>query len=291
MDHASVLALYDRDMRAGAQPDAPGARVERTGTVTRQVADAHGWNGVLWSDLDHTSADTAIAGQITYFTGLGRDFEWKLYGHDLPADPGSRLTAAGFAREPEETLMVAETAAPALDAEPPAGIRLVPAVDRAGVDLVVTVHEKVFGTDGTGLRHRLLARLTAALDTVVAVVALAGDQPVGAARMELTPGARFAGLWGGGTVQAWRGRGVYRALVAHRARTAAALGYRYLQVDASPLSRPVLERLGFHPLTTTTPYVHKGQSRSLTSRPRAAVSDAPSTGRARRRPVPPGRSG
>ncbi|MFF4020027.1 GNAT family N-acetyltransferase [Streptomyces sp. NPDC001843] len=291
MDHAGVLALYDRDMRAGARPDAPGARVECTGTVTRQVADDPGWNGVLWSDLDDTSADAAIADQIAFFTGLGRGFEWKLHGHDVPADLGSRLTAAGFAREPEETLMVAETAAPAPDAEPPAGVRLVPATDRAGVDLVVTVHEKVFGTDGTGLRRRLLARLDAAPDTVVAVVALVGDEPVGAARMELTPGTPFAGLWGGGTVEAWRGRGVYRALVAHRARTAAALGYRYLQVDASALSRPILKRLGFHPLTTTTPYVHGVRSRSLPSRRRAAVSGAPSTGRARRRPVPPGRSG
>ncbi len=74
--------------------------------------------------------------------------------------------------------------------------------------------------------------------------------------MELVPGTSFAGLWGGGTVEAWRGRGLYRALVAHRARVAAAHGYRYLQVDASPMSRPILERLGFHALTTTTPYLH-----------------------------------
>ncbi|MET8944387.1 GNAT family N-acetyltransferase [Streptomyces sp. NPDC004542] len=256
MDHAAVLALYDRDMRAGARPDGPGARVERAGAWVRHVADARSWNGVLWSALDDTTADAVIAEQIAYFTGLGRDFEWKLYGHDLPADLGPRLATAGFAREPEETLMVAEAADMAGGAEPPEGVRIVPAVDRAGVDLVVAVHERAFGTDGTRLRHRLLAGLAAAPDTVVAVVALAGEEPVGAARLELVPGARFAGLWGGGTVEAWRGRGVYRALVAHRARVAAARGYRYLQVDASAMSRPVLERLGFHPLTTTTPYVY-----------------------------------
>jgi len=74
--------------------------------------------------------------------------------------------------------------------------------------------------------------------------------------MELIPGTRFAGLWGGGTVEAWRGRGIYRALVAHRARIAADRGFPYLQVDASDESRPILERLGFARLTTTTPYVH-----------------------------------
>ncbi|MFE0517291.1 GNAT family N-acetyltransferase, partial [Streptomyces sp. NPDC058964] len=126
-----------------------------------------------------------------------------------------------------------------------------------GVDLVVDEHEKAFRTDGTRLRHRLLARLAADPGTIVAVVALAGDEPVSAARLEPVPGTRFAGLWGGGTVEEWRGRGIYRALVAQRARAAASLGYRYLQVDAVARSRPILERLGFHSLSTTTPYVHE----------------------------------
>ncbi|WP_328685378.1 GNAT family N-acetyltransferase [Streptomyces sp. NBC_00343] len=257
MDHTSVLALHDRDLREGARPDGPGSRVERVGGVVRQVADASGWNGVLWSDLDETDADATIAEQIAYFTALGRDFEWKLYGHDLPTDLGQRLAAAGFTPEPQETLMIGEVTALTLDAQLPDGIRLLPATDRAGIDLVADVHEKAFGTDSARLRARLLAQLAAEPDTVVAVVALAGDEPVSAARMELVPGTRFAGLWGGGTVEAWRGRGIYRALIAHRARIAADRGYRYLQVDASDQSRPILERLGFSPLTTTTPYVYE----------------------------------
>jgi hypothetical protein len=208
MDHVAVLALFDRNMREGAQPDGPGARVERVGRVVRQVAAEHGWNGVVWSDLDEASADRAIAEQIAYYKGLGREFEWKLYGHDLPVDLGERLRAAGFTPEPEETLMIAEVADLTLDVEPPEGIRFLPVTDQAGVHLVADVHEKAFGTDSTRLRHQLLARLRDEPDTVVAVVALAGDEPVSAARMELVPGTRFAGLWGGGTVEGWRGRGI-----------------------------------------------------------------------------------
>ncbi|WDF44184.1 GNAT family N-acetyltransferase [Streptomyces sp. T12] len=256
MDHAGVLALFDRDMREGARPDGPDALVERVGGVVRQVSSALGWNGVVWSDLDEAGADAAIAAQIAHFRGLGREFEWKLYGHDLPVDLGQRLRDAGFTAEPEETLMIGEVADLNLDAEPPEGVRMISVTDRAGVDLVAEVHEKAFGTDGSRLRHQLLAQLTADPDTVVAVVALAGDTPVSAARMELVPGTRFAGLWGGGTVEGWRGRGIYRALVAHRARAAVDRGYRYLQVDAMSTSRPILERLGFEPLTTTTPYVY-----------------------------------
>lgn len=256
MDHASVLTVYDRDLREGARPDGPGARIERAGRVVRQVADAHGWNGVLWSGLDAADADRAVRDQIAYFGGLGLDFEWKLYAHDEPADLGDRLLAAGFRAEPTETLMVAEVTELPLDTAPPAGVRFVEARDPAGVDLVVDVHERVFGTDGGGLRHRLLTRLASDPGTVVAVAALAGDEPVAAARMELVPGTRFAGLWGGGTVAAWRGKGIYRALIAHRVRVAAAQGYRYVHVDASSMSRPILDRLGFHALTTTTPYLY-----------------------------------
>ncbi|MEU6476819.1 GNAT family N-acetyltransferase [Streptomyces sp. NPDC047017] len=258
MDHAAVLALYDRELRQDAGPDGPGARVERAGTVVRQVgASAQDWNGVLWSALDDRGADAAIAEQIARFRALGHPFEWKLYGHDGPADLGRRLRAAGFVPEPAETLMAGEIGALALDAGLPPGVRLSTVTDEAGVDLMVRAHERAFGRDGSALRHRVLDRLTAAPDTLVAVVALAGGEPVSAARMELLPGTRFAGLWGGGTVEGWRGRGIYRALVAHRTRIAAARGYRYVHVDASDQSRPILERLGLVPLTTTTPYLYE----------------------------------
>jgi hypothetical protein len=52
-----------------------------------------------------------------------------------------------------------------------------------------------------------------------------------------------------------RRRGIYRATVTHRANLAAQRGFRYLETDASDDSRPILERLGFVPVTTTTPYI------------------------------------
>ncbi len=257
MDHAAVLTLFDRDMREGARPFGLDSVVERVGRVVRHVGPEKGWNGVLWSDLSEADADAAIAEQVRHFTGLGREFEWKLYGHDRPVDLGRRLRAAGFTAEPEETLVIAEVGELDLDVRPPQGIELRTVTDAAGVDLMADVHEQAFpGADNSRFRHLLLTQLAEEPDTVVAVVALADGVPVSSARMELVPGTRFAGLWGGGTAEAWRGRGIYRALVAHRARIAADRGYRYLQVDASDDSRPILERLGFARLTTTTPYVY-----------------------------------
>jgi GNAT superfamily N-acetyltransferase len=89
---------------------------------------------------------------------------------------------------------------------------------------------------------------------VTPVLALAGAEPVCAARVDFHIGTDFASLWGGGTLPEWRGRGIYRALVSRRARLARDRGYRYLRTDALPTSRPILEKLGFVRITTTVPY-------------------------------------
>ncbi|MFC0601496.1 GNAT family N-acetyltransferase [Streptomyces palmae] len=257
MTNETVLADFDRQMRRQVAADGPESRVERLADIVRQVGPEHAWNGVLWSDLDEAGADEAIAAQVRYFTALGREFEWKLYAHDRPADLAERLQAAGFDAEPPETLMVGRIAELPTDAALPQGVELLEVTDAAGVELVRRAHEQAFGDDGSWICRRLLDQLAQEPDRVFAYVAMAGEQPVCAARLELQPGTDFASLWGGGTAPEWRGRGIYRALVAHRARIAAAHGYRYLQVDASDDSRPILARLGFQALTTTTPYLYR----------------------------------
>jgi len=104
----------------------------------------------------------------------------------------------------------------------------------------------------------LVAQLAAGDDRMAAVVAWAGNLPICAGRVELPAGTDFASLWGGGTLSGWRRRGVFRSLVAHRAAVASAAGFRYLQVDAMRDSRPILKRLGFVELATTTPFVYPG---------------------------------
>jgi ribosomal protein S18 acetylase RimI-like enzyme len=129
--------------------------------------------------------------------------------------------------------------------------------DAAGIDLMGQVRKLVFGNDSTELRESVLTQLEQAPDTVVVVLAMAGEQPVCAARIEFLPGTEFAGLWGGGTLAEWRGRGIYKALVRYRAEVAQSRGYKYLYVDASEDSRPILERIGFTRLAVTTPYIWK----------------------------------
>ncbi|WP_308294194.1 GNAT family N-acetyltransferase [Streptomyces sp. ST2-7A] len=261
MDHDEVLRLFDHRMRRDAPPDHAGVRVERVGNVVRWTGGPNDWNGVVWSDLDAANADAAIAEQVRHYGALGFGFEWKTYSHDTPADLGERLLRAGFTAGDPESLMVAETSAPTAPTAPTdqveraGGFRLVDMTDEVGIDLAIEVHEAAFGTDGGRLRGQLLERLAHAPDSFVVTLAMTGDRPVGSARVEFAPGADFAGLWGGGIVEEFRGRGLYRGLVAHRSGLAACRGVPLLLVDAMPTSRPILRRLGFERLGTTTPYL------------------------------------
>jgi hypothetical protein len=255
MDSVELLELFDRQLRREFRGDHPGDLVENTGRVIRHTGTGDGgWCGVIWSDLDAQSADAEIAAQVEHFTALGREFEWKLYEHDRPADLGERLVKAGFRADARETLMIAQVAE--LPTEPmlPEGVRIERVTDVAGVHLMFEAHDQAFGTPAPRLKRELLHRAEHSPETLTALVVLAGDRPICAARMEFSEGTDFASLWGGGTVPQWRGKGVYRATLAYRAALAAQRGYRYLQVDASDDSRPILARLGFRILSTTTPH-------------------------------------
>lgn len=158
--------------------------------------------------------------------------EWKYYSHDGP-ELRESLLAAGLVPDEEETVLVAETAS----IPPPADVEL-----REEPEAFVELAAEVFGR-----RHELQENATA-------VVAFLDGRPVSGGRVDLDPGVDFAGLFGGVTLPEYRSRGLYRATVARRAEIARERGYRYLYVDAAETSRPILERLGFVKITTTTPF-------------------------------------
>lgn len=243
-----LLEAYDRLVRR--QPTGDG--VEHADRVIRILTDA--FRMVLWSDLDEATADAVIAREITRFAGLG-EWEWKLFSYDRPPDLADRLLAAGFVAEPRETVLIGALADLPLDAPPPPGVSLEVIDDERGVADLVTVHEEAFG-DAPEFADWLLEELRAG--RTQAVVAKAGERPISAGRIDFYGSSGFAGLFGGGTVPDWRHRGVFRAIVARRAALAAARGCRYLEVDAFDTSRPILERLGFVAVATTTPFIHPG---------------------------------
>ncbi|NYH52423.1 GNAT superfamily N-acetyltransferase [Nocardiopsis arvandica] len=250
-----LLAAHDEQTR-GAPPNLPaGVRAERDGPVTRLVGRHRGLvtappdTGMRGEELDRL-----IARQRDHFAARGEPVEWKTYGHDRPGDLTGRLRAAGFVPEERETVMVGRTGSVAAS-EPPAGVVLRGVGEDADLRRIADMQSRVWGQDWGWLAGELADRIAADPDGLFVMVAEADGEVVSAAWLELREGTEFAGLWGGSTLPGWRGRGIYRALVAARARVAAARGVRYLQVDASEDSAPVLRRLGFEAVTTTTPYV------------------------------------
>jgi GNAT superfamily N-acetyltransferase len=261
VDTHAVRAAFDAQIRRNTRAGEQGAVVEADAGVLRWLAPGTQTSRITWSELTSGSADAVIAAQVRYFAARGTPVEWKLYDYDQPADLAQRLLAAGFVADDEELMLVAETAAVDSGVKLVDGVRLDPVTGQAGVEAMMAVRDLAFaGHPSPGLGERLVTQLRDAPELVQMVVAMAGDEPVSAARVEFIPGTDFAGLWGGGTVPAWRGRGIFRALVAYRAGLAAARGYRYLQVDALPASRPILQRLGFKPVAATTPYVWTPQA-------------------------------
>jgi GNAT superfamily N-acetyltransferase len=257
MDLTAAMAQFDNQMRRNPAPE-PGCRVEREERVTRIITGGIGWSGVLWTDLTEADADAMIDAQVRRFAELAQPWEWKYYSYDQPAELPSRLEAAGFVPEPAETVLIAEITDLNLEIRPPAGVDLIPVTDTNGAAAVVRVHNEVFGGDHTAIGSAISAALESQPHSVEAVVAVAGDTPVCAGRVEFPERGDFASLWGGGTLPDWRGRGVFRSLVAYRAKLAMDRGYRYVQVDASPDSRPIFQRLGFTELAMTTPFMYPG---------------------------------
>ena len=260
-DASQLLAAYDAQLRDRVPERLPeGVTAERDGPLVRFVGfEGGGFVGYRdLAGLDGAELDALIARQVEVFAVRNERFEWKLHGHDLPADLPDRLRAAGFVPEEIETVVIAPVDAIAGEPLLPDGVALREVVERADFDRIAAMEEAVWadGSSHGWLAASLEKEQAADPDAISIVVAEAGSEVVCAAWIRFEGETDFATLWGGGTLPAWRGRGIYKAIVAYRANLARERGHRYVQVDASADSRPILERLGFVAVTTTTPYVY-----------------------------------
>ena len=255
MDRAALLAAYDEELRRRAPYFDDAMRLERDGSVVRLLgatADA-GNNCVLYTALDEASAASEVNRQIAYFRGLGRGFEWKLHDHDRPAHLGKLLLAHGF--EPGEAeVVMAFDLAKTLDAPAPDGCEVRALRDEESLDAVFEVQSAVWSGEDLEWLNASLARERAAKPEAIRFhAAWSSGRPVCAGWTRIH--GSFASLFGGSTLREHRGRGLYRALLVSRLGEARRLGAAFALVDAGPMSRPILARLGFEPLTGSTPYV------------------------------------
>ncbi len=257
-DAAELLAAYDAQLRTHVPNRLPeGVTFERDGPLLRWFGAA-GRGFVLYRDLaglDDEDLDELIARQVRVYRERGESFEWKLHGHDRPADLPKRLTAAGFVPEELETVVIASVPEIASPPGLPDGVSLREVTGRDEFERIAAHERTIWGDEHDWLPEMLDSEQAADPDGLTVVVAEAAGAVVCAAWIRFEGGTDFATLWGGATLPEWRRHGIYRATVAHRANLAGERGFRFIEVDASNDSRPILERLGFTPVTTTTPYV------------------------------------
>jgi GNAT superfamily N-acetyltransferase len=256
---AEILALFDREMRADPPDIGPAYRLERVAGATFYAGPSPeaGHNTIEHSALDETSADGCIDAVIARFRALNHCAEWKVHGHDRPADLDARLLAKGFERGGRETLMVREVEEDRQAVLAPDGIELRRIADPAALADLVAVENGVWGEDNAWLGKVLAGEMTRDPESVAIFIAYAGSKPVSTGWIRFHGRRAFATLWGGSTLAAFRSRGIYRCLVETRAALARTRGARYLAVEASADSRPILTRNGFRPLSVIDSYIWK----------------------------------
>jgi ribosomal protein S18 acetylase RimI-like enzyme len=254
MNDAELLRIFDGEVRRSCEWTR--MRREALPNLVRYVKEGVGVGGgfISWCNLTVDTADAEIERQLAYFSGLGVDFEWKLYTHDQPSDLAERLKVRGFKGDEPEALMVAE-----IDALPGYYWSMdTSAVTRVttpeGVDAIVQMENEVWGKDSSGIGKGMKFDLEHNPDVLSVFAVWDGERVVSAAWTHYLKSTSFASFWGGSTLKEYRKRGYYTALLATRAREARERGYRYLQVDASPESQPILTKHGFRCLGYSTPF-------------------------------------
>jgi hypothetical protein len=256
-DADDFLKAYDEQLRTDAEtPSAlgmaflgsvrlvtfPGGR----GFVTYprpDASEAAGMPELVAPALDHYRHDPAIT-----------RVEWKTRGHDGVPGLHEALVDNGFEPDEAESIMIGRAELLAVDVPLPTGITLRRVTDEADVRAMAAMEAEVFGDeDPSDEADALLGRLARG-DGMELWVGEADGQIVSAGRLEPVPGTEFAGIWGGATLEPWRGHGIYRALTAARAKSALFAGKTLINSDSTEYSRPILERSGLLKVSTTTPY-------------------------------------
>jgi hypothetical protein len=256
MSAAQLLALFDQQVRGTTADRAPRTwQVVRDGPVLRASTPFQGL--VFAPDLAGVSVadlDAVIARVRDFFAARGERVVWKTYGHDR-ADLPERLALAGFAPGRQETVVMGSAADLTGVGAPPDGVTIEVATSPEDLRGIAAMTSEVWNGDFSWVAEDLAARLASSPGTVTILTAKAGGRIVSAAWLIVMPGGEVGVLLGGSTLPSWRRQGIYRALVVRRARAAVEQGLRYLVVEASDDSRPILEHLGLRPVTTAVPYV------------------------------------
>jgi hypothetical protein len=213
----------------------------RTLVVDDQFAFAHD-AGQTWAAVEGLrvrDADAVVAEVADLVARCGAErIAWWLTERSTPDDLEEQLLARGLILDEADY----RHAGMLLTREPPAvdGIDVRPVASLEENALARRLSREAFGVPAA-TPEQLAAEWNAGIEP--AWIAYVDGEPASVGRAIYT---RVGGyLIGGATLEWARGRGAYRALVRARWDEAVRRGTPALAVGAGPMSRPILERLGF----------------------------------------------
>ncbi len=249
MDAKQILALYDQDRK---EVEIFDMQREESSHIVRHIS-SDGSGLIIYSSLNSANVEKVIREQVSHFEDKACDLTWIVYQHDTPANLKDRLLAHGFeAQEPEATLFLDLNHIPQGLLQPVRhDVRRID--DPDNVDDVLTIRQRVWQGSSGRQRRQLAKRLVDAPHSLCLYVAYVDGKPASTAQVSFYPQRPFASLVRAATLPGYRGRGLFTALVTILVQETRQRGIRFLDTDASAMSRPILEKLGFQPLTWAHP--------------------------------------
>jgi GNAT superfamily N-acetyltransferase len=244
MDKNELLSRFHKELRLEAQTQ--GYIREETEHVVRHVS-MHGNKGfIIASNVNEDNVRDVIRNELNYFSHCKQDFEWKVYSYDKPESLKDILEQEGFQIDDVEALMVMklEDRHPLLTNSQLHGVKEI--TDEQGIQDIVALENTIWNESHAELGQQLWRDKQNNPDSLYIYGIYEDGQLVSAAWMYLEKNSSFASFWGGSTLPLFRGKGYYSKLLTVRAQKAYEKGHPYLMVDASPMSRPILEKYGFY---------------------------------------------
>ena len=253
MAAVSQLAEFARSFR---QRPAPGVEIIDTPRALIQVIPDFpiaGPNNVSFVRCGAEEVDALVRDVRATFAARGLPFKWILDPDAQPADLAERLARHGIApdaHDPEAAVMVLPASAE-VDSPDVEGLEIRDGLaDYGSFAAAVRAADEAFGEESHGEVSAADAARRRRYENFVAtrgrrlVLATVNGEPAGSASLTLYPPG--GAIMNGGAVRPkFRGRGVYRAMVAARMRMISESGAAGAVVWGGEMSRPVLEKLGF----------------------------------------------
>ncbi|MEW5796224.1 MAG: GNAT family N-acetyltransferase [Candidatus Zixiibacteriota bacterium] len=217
-------------------------------------------NKAMNARLSGEDAGAAISQVCAYFDSKKKPFSWIVGPNTTPADLGRLLLACGFEKQLGADGMYLPDLTLRIDGNSEVTIRELPPGDHEAAVEIMAVG---FGmpTDVSRFFHEMIALSFPKVRSRAYLAYLDGvSKPVACAYIAYYPDRPIALLCGGATLPGYRGRGIYRAMLAYRLSDVVRDGVEAVIVLADQrTSAPICRKLGFKKLCEVDFYVWDGQ--------------------------------